>query len=100
MQLTVTTEVAHWYKEEMFSAEDVKYIRFFPRYGGFSEHIPGFSIGINNDTPDSPLVQIEKEAITFFIEENDSWYFEDVNLEVTLDKDLEEPKFTIVADNK
>ncbi|HLQ74351.1 MAG TPA: hypothetical protein VK125_08985 [Bacillota bacterium] len=95
MELTVTTEVANWYNEELFAQKPIKYVRFFPRYGGFSEHIPGFSIGISNDVPDTPLVVVEKEDITFFIESNDHWYFEGVHLDVILNETLEEPEFVI-----
>ena len=93
MNLTVTEEIAKWYKEEL-SIETPAYIRFFPRYGGFGGHIPGFSIGINNDTPKDIFVETEVEGINFYIEKNDAWYFDEVDLHVGYDDTLKEPKFS------
>lgn len=94
MILNVTKEAALWYKDEMSSAEPISYIRFFPRYG-FGGHIPGFSIGISSDTPDSPFVSTDVENITFYIEANDAWYFEGKKLDVILNREIEEPEFLI-----
>jgi len=92
MDLTITEETANWYKEELH-IEPPAYIRFFPRYG-FGGHIPGFSIGINVDTPEDIYVETEVGEITFYIEKKDAWYFDGTNLHVTYDEKLKEPKFS------
>lgn len=97
MKLNIANEAALWYKKELSFSEPIKHLRFFPRYGGFSNHIPGFSIGISNDVPESPLISTTVENVTFFIEVNDAWYFEDVSLQVRLNEKLDEPEFIINA---
>lgn len=92
MNLTVTEEIAKWYKEEL-DIESAAYIRFFPRYG-FGGHIPGFSIGINRDRPEDIYVKTNVENITFYIESKDSWYFDGINLNVSFNNTLEEPQYS------
>ncbi len=92
MNLTVTEEIANWYKEEL-NIQSSTYIRFFPRYG-FGGHIPGFSIGISQDTPEDIFVKTKVKNIIFYIEKKDAWYFEGVNLHVTYDEKLKEPKYS------
>lgn len=93
MNLTVTEEIARWYKEEL-NIQTPAYIRFFPRYGGFGGHIPGFSLGINNDIPEDVLAKAQVDDITFYIEKKDAWYFDGVNLHVAHDEKLKEPKYS------
>lgn len=92
MNLTITDKVAKWYKKELEIDSDA-HIRFFPRYG-FGGHIPGFSIGINHDLPDDTLVKTEIEGITFYVETKDSWYFDDIDLHVSFNEQLQEPTFS------
>lgn len=91
MEIIVSEEIAKWFKEEL-QIEEQGFIRFFPRYGG-GGHIPGFSIGINQNTPNNIYQSNVLEGITFYVEEEDAWYFEDINLTVELDEVLNEPKY-------
>lgn len=90
MEIIVTEDVAKWYKNELDISQG--HIRFFPRYG-FGGHIPGFSIGINQDSPNELHESTELEGITFYVEEKDAWYFEDVDLTVNINKKLNEPTY-------
>lgn len=91
MVINVTEGAAKWYVEELEMNKE-GFIRFFPRYG-FGGHIPGFSIGISQDSPDELVESTVLEGITFYIEAKDEWYFEDVDLHVTLNEKLNEPKY-------
>lgn len=94
MNLHITTDAAKWYKEEL-SITTTGFVRFFPRYG-FGGHIPGFSIGINQEEPDSIFTSVEVENITFYVESKDAWYFDDVEkLSIELNKKLNEPEFIL-----
>lgn len=90
MEIKVTENVAKWYKDELDI--DQGYIRFFPRYGS-GGHIPGFSIGINLDNPTELYESTKIGGITFYIEEKDAWYFEDVDLIVNLNEEMNEPMY-------
>lgn len=92
MEIKVTEEAATWYKNEL-EIDGKGFIRFFPRYGGVGGHIPGFSIGINQDSPETAFSSTELNKITFYVEDKDAWYFEGVNLKVAFNKDLNEPKY-------
>jgi len=92
MNIHVTKEAAIWYKEELELTTPAQ-IRLFPRYGGVGGIIPGFSIGINNDQPKAIYASTTVEDIQFFVEEQDSWYFEGHHLKIQLNKNLGEPEF-------
>ncbi|MFD3445673.1 HesB/YadR/YfhF family protein [Microbacteriaceae bacterium 4G12] len=92
MNLSISNEAAAWYKEEMLLQQGDA-IRFFIQYGGCSTVQKGFSLGIRKDTPMNPIVQVEVQGITFFIEEDDVWYFDGHNLSVSYTSGEEEPQF-------
>lgn len=92
MELTVTKDAAKWYKNEL-ELQPQTFIRFFPRYG-FGGHIPGFSIGISRQKPIDIYESAEVADITFFIEDEDAWYFEDGYLIVQYDDKLHEATFS------
>ncbi len=92
MNIHITKEAGIWYKEELELSTPTQ-IRLYPRYGGVGGIIPGFSIGINNDTPEAVYASFTIEDIQFFVEEQDSWYFDGYDLKVQLNKKLDEPEF-------
>lgn len=97
MNLHVTTDTAKWYKNEL-SITTSGFIRFFPRYG-FGGHIPGFSIGINQEHPKKIHVSTEVENITFYIEREDAWYFDDMKeISIEFNQQLNEPEFIFKED--
>lgn len=95
MKLDISKEAASWYKKEL-DIEEPTNLRFFVRYGGFSGNVPGFSLGVAIDTPENKHASNLLDEITFFIEETDVWYFENSNLQITMDKGLSEPEFKYV----
>lgn len=93
MKLTISKDAAQWYKDEL-EMDDNTYVRFYVRYGGSGGLIPGFSLGVNTDTPQLLHTSIEVNNVTFYIEESDAWYFEDKNLNVDFDYNNSEPTFS------
>ena len=91
MEIIITEEAVHWYKEEL-ELSDPTYIRFHVRYGGIGGNIPGFSLGISLEEPSQIHTSIEKDFITFYIEESDAWYFDDKNLMISFDEQMNEPQ--------
>lgn len=92
MKIDVTKQAAAWYKQELDI--DSSYIRLFVRYGGVGGRIPGFSLGISFDNPVTPIASKTIEQLHFFIEETDAWYFEEHDIKITLDEEINEPRFT------
>lgn len=91
IKLQISTEAAQWYKSELELGKDA-YLRFFVRYG-FGGHIPGFSLGVKKDTPMDIFASANLEGITFFIENKDAWYFENNDLHVSYNSEMQEPQF-------
>ncbi|TXL67781.1 hypothetical protein FHP05_01820 [Cerasibacillus terrae] len=92
MNIQVNNMAAKWYKEEL-DMENSSFLRYFVRYGG-KGHIPGFSLGIKQESPEYIHTSVKVNGITFFIEESDKWYFDGVDLLVDFDTKLNEPVFT------
>lgn len=96
MEIKITDDATDWYERELeVKAGDS--IRFFVRYGGVGGRIPGFSLGINLEQPNTVHASISINGITYYIEEADAWYFDENNLMVHLDEKLQEPQFTYEA---
>ncbi len=93
MNIQVTLPALSWFKEEFDLDNEGNYIRFFARYGGNSTIQSGFSLGVNQESPNQIGVKFEADGITFFIEENDLWYFKGYDLEVTFSKEKDELEF-------
>ncbi|KEZ54366.1 HesB/YadR/YfhF family protein [Metabacillus indicus] len=92
MKIHMSDEAVKWYQEEM-NIESGDSFRFFVRYGGSSTIQKGFSLGVVKDSPKEAGAKMEKNGITFFIEESDVWYFDQNDLIVDYDHDKDEPVF-------
>lgn len=89
MQIIVTDEAVKWFTEEM-EVEAGDTIRFYARYGGSSPFHEGFSLGMTRDEPVHAGVTTTIDDITYFIEQDDLWFFNDHNLHVSVDTALDE----------
>ncbi|MFL6558742.1 MAG: HesB/YadR/YfhF family protein [Bacillus sp. (in: firmicutes)] len=92
MNIHISNEAAAWYKEELNLAKG-DFLRFYVRYGGCSTVQRGFSLGVTKDEPVDIGSKIEKDGITFYIEEKDLWYFEDHDFTIEYQSEYEEPVF-------
>ncbi|MFZ0369879.1 Uncharacterized protein YneR [Halobacillus alkaliphilus] len=92
MDLTVTEEAAKWYEEEL-DVDDNTNLRFYVRYGGTGGLQPGFSLAIRIEEPSEPVAETKVGKITYFIEEDDEWYFGGHSLQVEFSSKWEEPDF-------
>lgn len=93
MKITINEKAVSWYKNELY-LEDGASIRFFARYGGQSPLHKGFSLGLStNDTPYEAGAEQTADGITFFIEENDLWFFDEHDLVIGYNEKLEEPEY-------
>ena len=92
MNIHMSDQALEWYKKELH-LENGDNIKFQVRYGGYSTVQKGFSLGIVKEDPDQPVATVEKDGITFFVEEKDAWYFDNHDLHIKFDEKLNEPKF-------
>ena len=89
MKIVITDQALQWFLNEM----DVQFgdtIRFYARYGGSNPFHEGFSLGMSKDDPTNPSVTAKHDGVTFFIEEDDLWFFNGYDLYVDFDQELEE----------
>jgi len=89
VEIIISEDAMQWFKEEM-EATAGENVRFFVRYGGSSKLQPGFSLGVTKDQPLESAVETTHDGITFFIEKSDVWYFDEHNLHVTVNDQLNE----------
>ena len=92
MKIIISDKAAEWYKEEMF-LQPGDYVRFFARYGGCSTVQQGFSLGISNEKPVNIGVSEEKDGISYYIEEKDLWYFDNLDLYADFNEVANEPEY-------
>ncbi|HLR01515.1 MAG TPA: HesB/YadR/YfhF family protein [Virgibacillus sp.] len=93
MKITVSKVAANWYKQEL-SIQPKDNIQFFVRYGGVGGIVPGFSLGMQINTPEDPHATTTVEGVTFFIEQKDAWYFADKDLKIQMNHKVNEPEFS------
>ncbi|WP_409305657.1 HesB/YadR/YfhF family protein [Peribacillus sp. SCS-155] len=92
MKIVISDKAAEWYKTEL-ELTSGDFIRFYARYGGYSPIQKGFSLGIIPETPVNPAATVEKEGVTYFVEDKDSWYFDGKDLFVNFNEKAKEPEF-------
>ncbi|GAE30911.1 HesB/YadR/YfhF family protein [Alkalihalobacillus hemicellulosilyticus] len=94
MNIEVTKPAIQWFKDEFdINSEEHSFIRIFARYGGCGSLQSGFSLGISKESPEKVGEKTEVEGITFYIEEEDLWYFDGHHLKVKYSRKNEEIEF-------
>ncbi|CAI3256243.1 iron-sulfur cluster biosynthesis protein [Enterococcus cecorum] len=48
------------------------------------------------DTPNRPVVQVTVDDFTYFVEEDDQWFFDGYQLVVNYDEKLDEPSYEFI----
>jgi uncharacterized protein YneR len=94
MKIHICNEAAKWYKNELY-LQNGDCVRFYARYGGINTFLPGFSLGLSTEKPEDIGVKEEVDGVTFFIEGKDLWYFDDKNLYIDYNSNVQEPEFRI-----
>lgn len=92
MKLMITEAALEWYKREMDLSEG-DFVRFFARYGGESNLQAGFSLGMMVGSPSKPTIEVMNDGITFYVEREDEWYFDNHNLTVAYNDQRDELEF-------
>ncbi|WP_216829577.1 iron-sulfur cluster biosynthesis family protein [Alkalihalobacterium elongatum] len=85
MNISITSAAARFYKQEVLLGEDQP-LRLFVRVGGVGSG--GFSVGISKEKPTHNSYHTTVEGITFFITEDDAWYFEGMTIDYNEDLNM------------
>ena len=91
MKITITEQAAAWYEKEL--QPDGGFVRFYVRYGGHSPVQSGFSLGVSLDAPEDLGASAEMNSVTYYVEANDIWYFDEHDLHIEYNEKYEEPIF-------
>ncbi len=89
MLISIDEKAAFWFKKE-FAYTDSIWIRMFPQYAGFGAQNKGYSLAFSAETPANAGYSKEVNGITFFIEGNDVWFFEETETHLSINEYLDE----------
>ncbi|MDP4169645.1 MAG: hypothetical protein Q8906_03470 [Bacillota bacterium] len=89
MYISIDEKAFSWFTDE-FNVCTPFYIRLFPQYAGFGEKHKGYSLAFSAEVPSDAEYVKEVNGITFFIEGNDTWFFEDTKTFLTFDETMAE----------
>jgi uncharacterized protein YneR len=89
MFISIDESAASWFGKE-FEVNKPFSIRMFPQYAGFGQKNKGYSLAFSAETPTNPGYTTEINGITFFVEGNDVWFFEDTETALSINNLLDE----------
>ncbi|MGM0903195.1 MAG: HesB/YadR/YfhF family protein [Bacillota bacterium] len=79
--IKIESNAYKWFESEFVVPKPFS-IRLYPQYAGFGEKNKGFSLAFSLEEPNIAETQQEIDGITFFIESNDCWFFDDTNVSI------------------
>ncbi|MBM4762798.1 hypothetical protein [Bacillus sp. B15-48] len=79
--ITIENNAFKWFESE-FEVPKPFFIRLYPQYAGFGEKNKGYSLAFSLEKPSLPESQQEINGITFFVESNDTWFFDDTKVSI------------------
>ncbi|TPE68794.1 iron-sulfur cluster biosynthesis family protein [Halalkalibacterium halodurans] len=94
MKLTVTEQAAKLYIEEV-PLKKGEHLRLYVRVGGVGSG--GFSVGVMKDVPNERSYKQIIDGVTFFVNEDDFWYFDGMTIDFNPDTvflHVDHPEFT------
>lgn len=103
MQLKVSNPAIQWFEESVGIPSDAKNpgIRFRSKIYGDSPVSKSFALAIEISEPRDPLVTFTADSgLLFYIEKSDEWFFNQHDLLVDYDEDLDEPKYIYLKDGQ
>ncbi len=92
MKIEISNEAAKWYEDNVgLSAGDG--IRFYGKVYGKTMVHEGFSIAFRKEEPVKPESSTVVNGITYFITDNDTWFFARYDLDVEYDSKSDSPEY-------
>jgi uncharacterized protein YneR len=85
MVISIDEKALSWFTKE-FELDKPFSIRMFPQYAGFGQKHQGYSLAFSAEKPSNAEFMKEINGITFFVEGNDSWFFNDTETYLSVDQ--------------
>ncbi|MDQ0198068.1 HesB/YadR/YfhF family protein [Neobacillus ginsengisoli] len=98
MIISIDEKASTWFKKE-FDFDKAFSIRMFPQYAGFGRKNKGYSLAFSAETPTNAGYTIEINGITFYVEGNDVWFFEETETYLSADDLFDELEITYKEEN-
>lgn len=89
MFISIDDKAATWFSQEFEVIKPIS-IRMFPQYAGFGQQHKGYCLAFSAETPQDIGFRKEINGITFFIEGNDVWFFENTETYLSVDDYMNE----------
>ncbi|WLR56896.1 hypothetical protein LC048_08530 [Mesobacillus subterraneus] len=83
MTIKIDQNAFKWFEQE-FDTPKPFHIRLYPQYAGFGVKNKGYSLAFSLEAPAIAAEQQEIDGITFFVESNDTWFFDETDVELKL----------------
>lgn len=87
--ISIDDKAFKWFENEFQAAKPFS-IRLYPQYAGFGEKNKGYSLAFSLEDPFICCEKQERDGITFFVESNDKWFFDETQIEIKFNDDLKE----------
>lgn len=81
MTISIDQNAYKWFEKE-FETPKPFFIRLYPQYAGFGDKNKGYSLAFSLETPAIAAQQQEIDGITFYVESNDTWFFDETHVEI------------------
>lgn len=85
MFISIDESAFSWFTKE-FELSKPFSIRMYPQYAGFGEKHKGYSLGFSCEAPSNAGFSKEINGITFYVEGNDVWFFNDAETYLSLNQ--------------
>lgn len=85
MFISIDESAFSWFTKE-FELSKPFSIRMYPQYAGFGEKHKGYSLGLSCEAPSNAGFSKEINGITFYVEGNDVWFFNDAETYLSLNQ--------------
>lgn len=95
MKITLSEQAAQWF-ETQFPLNQGEAVRFFGKTYGKTEIHDGFSVGMELDIPENHKDILASTTInnrTYFISQEDDWFFNGYDLSIALNDQFKEPSY-------
>jgi uncharacterized protein YneR len=93
MYISIDERASSWFTNE-FEVNKPMTIRMFPQYAGLGEKHKGYSLAFSAETPTNAGFTTVVNGITFFVESNDTWFFEESETYLTVNDLISELQIT------
>ncbi|WP_043933185.1 HesB/YadR/YfhF family protein [Bacillus sp. EB01] len=89
MILSLDEKAFSWFSNE-FDIKAPLSIRLYPQYAGLGVKHKGYTLAFSAEAPTNAGYSKIVKGITFYVEENDRWFFEHTNTILSFDETLNE----------